>query len=159
MCSSGQGGKNLEAECGDGVWYIAELPCFACCDEDSDCDSNFCVQGRCALRNHGVGCLRDDECGAGEVCAGARLCPCGSREGCKGDDEGACVPAGIGCCVVDADCGEDETCVAGVCKTNVSGGDLCWRNEDCEFGCTITYPCPCGQSCSGETKGICWIPV
>jgi hypothetical protein len=157
-CTRDGGGKNLGADCTGEEWVVVDLGCLACCSDDSDCESNFCVQGRCLSRDHGIGCFRDDECAEGEVCAGTHLCPCGSPAGCKGDGWGECVPDDLGCCLLDADCDSNETCVEGVCKAEVGDGS-CWKNDDCEYGCGGVDVCDCGSPCSNDVPGQCWVPL
>jgi hypothetical protein len=157
-CSPDGGGSNIEADCTGKEWVVVDVGCLTCCEKGSDCESGFCAQGRCLSPDHGIGCFDDSECDEGFVCAGTHICPCGSPQGCKGDGSGECVPDGIGCCVLDADCGDDETCVAGVCKPPAESG-RCWKNDDCDFGCSLVSACPCGMSCGTDEPGRCWEPL
>jgi len=159
-CTRDGGGQNLEADCNGTEWVIADLSCLTCCKNDSDCPNGFCTQGRCESRDHGPGCFRDDECAEGQICAGMHLCACGSPAGCKGDGWGECVPAAAGCCVLDGECGIDETCIAGICRAHAPAGS-CWTNDDCQFGCSLPpQVCACGMSCvAPDEPGMCWVPL
>jgi hypothetical protein len=159
-CSADGGGKNLGMNCENGRWTPVDLGCLTCCKSDTDCPAGFCATGRCEASDHGDGCFRDQECGKSQMCSGARICPCGDPALCRyGDRAGVCVPLGAGCCATDADCGPKQACIAGVCKA-AAPADHCWRDEECEFGCSPATVCPCGASCfAPDQPGTCWIPL
>jgi len=157
-CTPDGGGTNLTAVCNGGSWSVVDSGCLKCCTDDSDCDGTLCVQSRCISREHDEGCFSDEECAANELCAGAQVCPCGSPADCKTDRPGVCVPKGMGCCGIDADCATGEVCVLGVCKAVPEDG-RCWRNDECKYYCIAPPDCPCGQSCvDSEQPGQCGLP-
>jgi hypothetical protein len=158
-CTHDGGGTNLNAVCNGGGWTVLDAGCLKCCNDDADCDGTLCAQSRCISREHEPGCFNDEECAAGELCAGAYVCPCGSPAECKPDRPGECVAKDMGCCATDVDCAAGEVCVLGVCKAVPPDG-RCWRDDECEYWCiTTSILCPCGQSCADdEQPGQCGFP-
>jgi hypothetical protein len=113
------------------------------CHADADCTekphgyceywSNLAGSGyRCAY-----GCLRDDECGAGQIC----LC---------GYLTGYCVDAG---CTVDADCGGALLCVGYYDRCHDNGrfecqspADQCGGELDCRVPGACSGTCECSKN-------------
>jgi hypothetical protein len=79
--------------CDGSRWSVSVQPCSGdgCCSSDEECASRICVSGVCKVASAG-GCWRSKDCGAGAVCSGASVCPCGAA--CLLPDQpGTCVSA------------------------------------------------------------------
>jgi hypothetical protein len=78
------------------------------------------------------GCVRDDQCGDGEVC-----------------EEGECFEG----CRQDAECGPDEICLNNQCQAGCRQDAACPRGAVCEAlacvtGCRQDRECPSGERCA-----------
>lgn len=125
-------------------------------------------------------CVRDDQCGDGDVCEGGVCQPpttpcdvsCPEGDVCQG---GTCIPP-TAPCTTDSDCAGGEACVGGTCHPGqppCEGSDCpsCQFDEDCSGGqvcvggqchtanppvpCSTDPDCPSGQTCQG---GYCDVP-
>jgi Kazal-type serine protease inhibitor domain./Protein metal binding site. len=110
-----------------------------CCETDADCTSSegpgVCVSGVCKQVPPPGACWSDADCGPGQECVGASVCPCGAL--CiLPDHPGKCTPA----------CQPDEVCWDGI--DNDCDGQV---DEDCT--CKVDADCPDGLVC--ELKEIC----
>ena len=158
-----------EEICEDGVC----VPPPPACDEDADCNGDYCVGGFCV-----------PECP--DSCADPELCdpdPCVPPDGpppcvldsqCPGGDvceDGVCVPPPPPC---DLSCPEDDVCVDDYCEPP---GDPCSLDTDCPGGSVCVdgvcspgeppcegpacSPCDSDDDCPGGTaclEGVC-IPI
>ena len=136
----------------------------SCCTLDSDCDAvSFCMltgeDGVCKPVVEPPACWLSLECGAGEVCEGMNICPCGVD--CAAPDQaGTCVEEPLICCEEDGDCDPGWACAGGtspVCKPTPEPGE-CWSTEDCSGVdvCVDILLCPCGLECDlVDTPGTC----
>ena len=131
----------------EGAWShrpeVAEcpdmLPTAGSCAADPDGNADCVVDADCKAAPHGhcgsdplggcvcsYGCVRDDECEAGEIC----VC---------GEVIGSCAPAS---CTADADC-EGGLCASYDEECGPSGFACQSRDDDC----ASSDDCPSGQSC------------
>ncbi|MBM4387526.1 MAG: hypothetical protein FJ088_07280 [Deltaproteobacteria bacterium] len=153
-----------------------------CCGKDFPCPSNMtCAgspeinKGSCKEKLTEQGkCWSFENCGEGEGCVGANLCPCDAL--CDMiDTPGECVKLPGGCCNVNGDCDEGFVCVQesfwlpGKCLTDPNGpecpGDFqcCWEDSDCGGGaiCMGAYACGCIElcpvcgACAPDKMGVC----
>ncbi len=80
----------MRGACRAGTFCSAANRCEAGCDEDADCTLDGGTFRCDTARNTCVGCVRDDQCPAGEVCTGMACVPgCNDRQAC---------PTGEACC-------------------------------------------------------------
>ena len=152
----------------------------ACCPPNAFCDSTMppCGGGTCVLQS-GL-CWSDTDCGYGQKCEGAIVCPPGAM--CfVADQPGKCVDAGLKC-IADTDCtaGEfcdmtrnpisacclpDQVCLMylPVCQGLCSLQDgRCWTDADCVNGgaCEGARKCPPGALCIlPDAAGTCSTPT
>jgi len=138
-----------------GHWKVTVDACDpVCCAADAECKSGRCAEGQC-LREPLLtsSCAADSDCASDEFCFGAEVCPCDKY--CNYTYHlGRCLPAGIGCCTGDADCGAGERCTWGVCRVTQPGE--CWSMWTCAFVCDGGHFCMCGdETCTDAKPGLC----
>jgi len=169
-----------QGQCEKPLYCQANTDCGsdAICARDSECIASPCTTqstcepgGRCQLKVEG-GCWSHDECGAGNYCAGLRICPINQQCG-SPDMPGVCAPrAELGeCCTSYRGCEPGLRCVSvgartgcliditSVCVPAVTLGIDCYADDDCQAGqhCEGQLVCPCGvASCTGPpVAGSC----
>ncbi|MCC6621572.1 MAG: hypothetical protein IT385_09985 [Deltaproteobacteria bacterium] len=137
----------------------ARLDFGAACDEDRQCDTGLCVEGKCggACQADGEACLWDNDCCAGTFCedGGGRPGTCTPlREvggACAWDghcasgtcgEAGTCVapPPPDGCFAIEHECFSDLECCTGACS---------WDGESYAQGYCFA-PQPAGSACKRD---------
>jgi hypothetical protein len=118
------------------------------CNSDDACTAEphgYCAGGSATPLRCEYGCVSDDECGDGQLCA-------------CGDPVGRCVPAS---CTSDASCAPGYACTSwedgcyGTTFSCESPEDECWTARDCGEGLACTYNgsrrvCVPSPTCSGD---------
>jgi len=127
-----------------------------CCDITGVCAlGEICIEGVCHPAPNS-GCYFDGACNPGQTCQDAERCTtCGPDSSCN-PVVGECL-YGAGCCNADSECGAEEVCAEGVCRTRPTGEGACWTNAQCDAGlvCEGGDSCPCGVSGCTATPGYC----
>ena len=146
------------------------------CDGDnSDCDSNQCIQGICAIAmGPGAPCdVGDDsDCLPGIFCGNNGVCG-GSEASCATNDNSRCdqgsglvcisnrcsQPSGNGgVCDDNSDCTNGNTCVSNVCILPQPLGGNCNDNMDCSNDINCSPSGICGgkaATCSSNDDSLC----
>jgi len=167
---------NNMGQCETPLHCTADIQCGSdsVCAHDTECIVSPCtvatncpIGGTCQLKIEGA-CWNHEECGAGEYCAGLRVCP--ADQVCVAPDQpGVCAPRGaIGeCCTSLRGCKSGLRCLsptqrsgcsadfASVCVPAVTIGNECFGDDDCDNGqrCEGALVCPCGvETCAGEPQ-------
>lgn len=134
-----------------------------CCSGDAECGEGVCRGGRCVARAGAGLCWDAAECGAGQACLGAQLCPCtpgdSGMEACAvPPTPGRCGAAADACCASNDACGADQLCVEGVCApAPARAQDECWTDGHCGVGrtCEGASLCECGAEDCESVVGNC----
>ena len=152
------------------------------CTKSTDCGpGEACASktslghGLCRARPFEGACWLDENCPAGQKCAGEVVCKPGKY--CVDTEHpGQCVtPPGAGSCFEDSDCGSGLFCdgatlcggkqgctlTPGTCK-GPARPDSCYSNDDCpkeKPWCAGAFKCPTGTSCPApDQPGFCVPP-
>ena len=159
----------IEGELLANVTAAAQCTSDAQCDDSDACTADSCDRGVCRNVVPDGTCNRDHFCTSNErcnltTCECASVCdpatcntfPCQVRT-CV---DGACVllHEDVGCCVVDADCDDSDSCTVDTCVSNECRNELptppprevsCSSDGDCDSasaGCNRTS-CTCVTGC------------
>jgi hypothetical protein len=147
-----ENGASCEAdeECVSGYCYVIELLGGICgeCNTDADCDNGGCslpnplssppIGAHCNMGEPGAGCMSDEICEEGYVCATILEVP------------GVLEAATCSECLVDADCDAGMLCSPSYDILNISGQNLCREpgsvpnGEGCDFDGTGDDACMSG---------------
>lgn len=119
-----QNGQETDVDCGGGV-------CGVCangkhCSVNSDCQSNFCGLGVCAVASCTDGIKDQDE--AGTDCGGTHCGPCADGSA----------------CVTGIDCASSSSCIYGKCVANPT----------CTGSCSLQIQTECQPSPNTQQIGI-----
>lgn len=154
-----------DAECLSGYHCdgqcVANVSNGAACDENSDCQSNFCNNGFCC--SGGTCCSQPSDCPAGLFAAPSH---CDNESTCQGTRfDATCVNATCGTSNPVAD---DSACGASVqaldCtpyQSKYCSGAVNQTPPSCATGCTADAQCADGYHCDGTCKidvengGVC----
>lgn len=108
---------------------------LAVCNSDAECGPCMGCVGNVCQAGPAVLCMEDIDCPVGQVC--------------KVNPDNACLNMCIpvGGCQSDADCGQCQVCLGGVCVGNE--GVMCFADGDCDAGywCKVNAEDPCANSC------------
>ena len=133
-----------------------------CCLGDEECGPvGQCLADGCEAKAEGGRCFVLDDCGAGEICAGASLCPCGTIGCLIPTTDGACLPEGEGCCILGSDCAGGEICVDGLQCVPAPESGSCYKDAHCGKGrvCQDANVCGCGSDGCVSVPGTCHTPL
>jgi hypothetical protein len=163
-CSAGQSCEGSTtcpcgANCVSNPGKCADPPPPLCCMTSNDCpgEASQCISGVCKSLPGAAGqCWDETNCGQGQLCQGAFICPCGADCVPGSDSLGTCVVPGPNCCKADAECKPGSVCVLNDCKPVAPAGQ-CWGDADCaaDETCEGELPCACGVDCKTDQPGKC----
>ncbi|MBN1206101.1 MAG: hypothetical protein JXB05_14380, partial [Myxococcaceae bacterium] len=173
-CEGAECGKNLACSGADGGVCLG-MDGFKGCEENAQCLSLRCAEGKCAEAELGRNCGPGDTCPARQKCItllGTRTCLLAPGEACTGDGQCTSLYCKDGRCMRDdGKCESNEECrPPSRCHTNkvclLPDGQDCSSNEVCISGfCSAGKcqrapvqcipPCPAGFFCiSGRCTQI-----
>lgn len=157
--------SDIPGDTGISDTFITDVPVpEGCCAVADDCPGQVCVNmrpenlfGVCGDAPEPGRCWTDGDCGEGESCFGAALCPCGAACDMGYVGSGFCATTGATCTAVNPD-SIAETCDAKSLWVFDGGGcvQTCAGCCGCEPWCDFTWDdeISCQAACATASLGI-----